>query len=87
MVNLYKEEYSYNDMKRDLQIGREFEFIYNGVTYYLSRTKQGWILVSSDGLETESATYNELLENIFDNKNIKDLWDKIEIVQVFLKVL
>lgn len=47
--------YNYENLKKDLLIGREIEFKYNGKLYSLSNSPKGWSLCRD----------NEVIGNIF----------------------
>lgn len=74
-------EYSYNDLIKDLRMGREIEFLYKDTRYSISTNKEGWYLTAF-GEEFYQAfnTVEELLEKaLIEGRFLKEIWDKVKV--------
>lgn len=78
-------EYSFEEFIEDINMGREIEFVYNNIMYFITYNKKGWLLINSVDKKNQCfANSNELLQNAkIDNYNLIELWDKIKIDTVY----
>ncbi|PFH88709.1 hypothetical protein [Bacillus sp. AFS088145] len=80
------EQYSYEEFLEDLSMGREIHFIYKNDNYYIGcgtgqfmfwKSYDSTSEIVGDGLE-------DLLRKVrLDGKQIKEIWDLIEIDTIF----
>ncbi|MFC9775957.1 hypothetical protein [Paenibacillus chitinolyticus] len=76
--------YSYEDLERDLAIGHEVEFKYMGREYSITNNKAGWYLSEPDSKYQMFADKIDLLEKgTIDGKNLKDIWNDVEVTTIF----
>ncbi len=78
-------KYDFIDLKEDLCIGHEVEFIYNGNRYSISNNENGCHLTKyGDENYQTFVNHEELIEKgTIENKNIETIWDYVIIVNVF----
>lgn len=70
--------YTFKQLKKDLLVGREIEFKYNGNLYSLTNSSKGWALCCN----------NELIGNYFkDIKHLIFFIDQVKIDNMYLKEL
>jgi len=78
-------KYSYLELKEDLSIGHEVEFLYNNEKYSISHNEKGWYLTRfSDNVYQSFNDSEELLEKaLIGNKHIKEIWDNVVVESIF----
>ncbi|AFK85432.1 MULTISPECIES: hypothetical protein [Thermoanaerobacterium] len=78
-------KYSYLELKEDLSIGHEVEFLYNGEKYSISHNEKGWYLTKfSDNIYQSFCNSEELLKKaLINNKRIEEIWDNVVVESVF----
>jgi hypothetical protein len=78
-------KYSFDELKKDLEIGHEVEFYYLDGKYSISSNKDGWYLTRfEDGSYQSYKNPDELLEYATINSSkFKDIWDNVVIDSVF----
>lgn len=73
-------EYNFENLKEDLSIGLEIEFIYNGERYSISHNPQGTYLTKYTDWKNYQIfeDWKELLnEATIDGKMIEEIWDSV----------
>ena len=79
--------YSYKQFFADLQIGREFQFVYNGQKYFIGwgSGKKPMFCKSQDAAsKVVSDSIEELLKQVrLDGKFLKEIWGSIKVTTIF----
>ncbi|MGG3887532.1 hypothetical protein [Metabacillus fastidiosus] len=78
--------YDYKELIKDLNMGREIEFIYNHERYYIGygRGKSMFWRFNDSTSEIEGENVEDLLQKIkLDGKLIIEVWDLIKIDIIF----
>jgi hypothetical protein len=78
--------YSFDELKKDLDIGHEVEFYYHEDRYSISCNKEGWYLTKFYDSESHQAfnTHEELLENgKINSESLREIWDDVRIDIIF----
>lgn len=78
-------KYDFLELKDDLTIGHEVEFLYMKNKYSISNNAEGCYLTKYGEEEYQSFNdYEELLENaVIDNKTLEEIWDDVIVEWVF----
>ena len=79
--------YSYRQFIEDLQIGREFQFVYNGQKYFIgwgAGEKRMFCRSQDTVIKVVSNSIEELLKQVrLDGKFLKEIWGSIEVTTIF----
>lgn len=78
------DEYKFEHLKRDLEMGRELTFIYKDKKYYISHSKEGWHL-SKHGGQIKTFSSHEILINRgrIGGAALQDIWNEVEVTSIF----
>jgi hypothetical protein len=79
-------DYSYEQLKEDLRIGHEIEFIYLGDKFSITQGHDGWNFMRFHDYDTLQVFQNdeELLSNAkIGSDYLKHLWHRVEVTTVF----
>jgi hypothetical protein len=75
---------SYDDLRRDVQIGHEIEFVYKSRRFSITQAQTGWVLSEFQGSFQTFTTYNELLEHgRIDGHCLADIWGSVVVETIF----
>lgn len=78
-------EYSFEEFKKDIFLGREIEFIYKNIMYFITHNERNWLLIKTD--DKTSQCYidpDDLIENArIDSMSLYEIWSKIEIDTIY----
>ncbi|RKD26035.1 hypothetical protein BEP19_01565 [Ammoniphilus oxalaticus] len=76
--------YTFDDLTRDLMIGHELHFRYNGKNYYISQSQGGWVLTRFDQQYELFESQAALLQGgKIDGKSLREIWDEVEVTDLF----
>lgn len=77
-------EYTFMDLRKDLDIGHEIHFLYKGNQYSISCSKYGWHLSKFYGEFQTFSNPHELLNNgSIEGHRLEDIWQDVEVTIVF----
>ncbi|MFD3446547.1 hypothetical protein ACFDTO_18285 [Microbacteriaceae bacterium 4G12] len=72
-------KYTYEDLVRDVNIGHDIEFIFNGKLYGIINVREGFGLGEDKKKFKYFKTPQELLDNgTIDEKSLKEIWGEVE---------
>lgn len=77
--------YSYLELKDDLKIGHEVEFLYNNRKYSISHNADGWYLTEFFMENYQSFdSYEELLEKgTINQMRLEEIWNDVIVKTIF----
>ena len=77
--------YPFNEFVRDLKLGREVEFTYNNIGYFISYDNRGSTLFKEDDKTIQIfKDFDELLTNArIDSKPLIQVWGEVRSVTVY----
>jgi hypothetical protein len=76
--------YSFEELIKDLNIGREFEFSFKAKKYYIGCGTGKYLFWEFNNEASEIIGKKELLSKVkVEGKSIKDIWEFIEIDSIF----
>ncbi|MFJ7934539.1 hypothetical protein [Sporosarcina sp. NPDC096371] len=71
--------YTYEELERDVHIGHEIEFKFNGKLYGIINVPEGRGLGEDQKRFTYFKTAQELLDNgMIEGKRLKEIWGEVE---------
>lgn len=77
-------EYTLEDLKRDLEIGHELQFRYNGKEYSISHSQNGWHLCEFYKDDQTFNTQRDLLKyGTINGKHLREIWHDVEVTDIF----
>lgn len=77
--------YSFEEFTEDVNMGREIEFFYKNIMFFITYDSRGWLLIKTDNKATQYfLSADDLLTSAtIDSQNLIDLWNEIKIESVY----
>jgi hypothetical protein len=83
-VGVVKMNYSYQDLKQDLEIGHELHFVYKRTKYSITHTPNGWHLSKFYGEYHTFESHVELLDRgTIEGHKLQDVWNEVTVEVIF----
>ncbi|QIB26862.1 hypothetical protein [Caloranaerobacter azorensis] len=81
--------YSFKDLKKDLLVGREIEFKYNGELYSISNSSKGWALCHNNAIignyfEDINYLINYIEQVKIGNKYFREIFEQNEYESLYI---
>jgi hypothetical protein len=78
-------DYTFENLKRDLSIGHEIEFIYLDRRFSITNTPAGWSLAEyyKDEIGIYSSHQNLLQYGKVDKKTLHEIWSLVTVKSIF----
>ena len=78
-------DYAFDELIRDLSMGREIEFEYAGRKFSLTHTPNGWSLAEFyKGNEQTFPSYRDVLEyGTVDGTSLRDIWPATQVIAIY----
>jgi hypothetical protein len=78
-------DYTFDNLKQDLSMGREIEFIYLDRRFSITNTPYGWSLAEfyKEEIQIYSSHQELLLNGTVDGSILQDIWSHVRVDAVF----
>lgn len=77
-------DYTFDDLKRDLETGHEIHFRYMDKDYSISHSQNGWHLCEFYKDDQTFETHSDLLNNgTINGKHLGKIWGTVKVTTIF----